>query len=64
MPQRVLNRKIYFTNNLPYARKSEYGGFTNKPETEKTIGGFSKQAPGGYVRKTLIKMQNKIRKLN
>ena len=63
MPQRVLNRKIYYTNNLPYAAKLEYGGFTTKPETDKTIGGFSKQAPGGFVRKTLIEMQNKIRSL-
>ena len=63
MPKRVLNRKIYYTNNLPYISKLEYGGFTNKPETEKTRGGFSKQAPNGWVRKTLIKIQNKIRAL-
>ena len=63
MPKRVLNRKIYYTNNLPYISKLEYGGFTDKPETDKTINGFSKQAPGGFVRKTLIEMQNKIRAL-
>lgn len=63
MPQRVLNRKIFYSNNLPYANMLEYGGFTNKPETDKTIGGFSKQAPGGFVRKALILMQNKIRSL-
>lgn len=50
MPKRVLGRKIYYTNNLPYVQKLEYGGFTSKGATEKTIGGFSKQAPGGWVR--------------
>lgn len=40
----------YFTNSLPYVRMLEYGGYTDKPETEKTIGGFSKQAPQGMVR--------------
>jgi len=64
MPKRVLNRKLYYTNNLPYISKLEYGGFTNKSSTEKTVGGFSKQAPGGFVRKTLILMQNKIRALS
>jgi hypothetical protein len=44
---------IYLANNLPYARKIEFGGFTDKPETKKTIGGFSKQAPAGMVGKTL-----------
>ena len=45
--------KIIIQNNLPYIRKLEYGGFTDKPETEKTIGGFSKQAPQGMVGLTL-----------
>ena len=67
MPKRVLNRVLFFTNNLPYAHKLEYGGFTNKPETDKTIGGFSKQldqsSPKGFIRKALIKMKNKIRML-
>lgn len=40
----------YFTNSLPYIRKLEYGGYTSKPETAKTVGGFSKQAPHGMVR--------------
>ena len=39
-----------FVSNIPYIRKLEYGGYTTKPETEKTIGGFSKQAPQGMVR--------------
>jgi hypothetical protein len=45
---------IFLANNLPYARKIEYGTFTDKPETEKTIGGFSKQAPHGVVGKNLV----------
>jgi len=47
--------KILIQNNLPYIRKLEYGGFTDKLETEKTIGGFSKQAPQGMVGLTLGK---------
>jgi hypothetical protein len=48
---------IFIYNNLPYGRKIEYGTFTKKPETEKTIGGFSKQAPRGMVGKTLAKAE-------
>ena len=62
-PSRVLNRKLYFTNNLPYLVTLEYGGYA-QPGTEKTINGFSKQAPKGWVRATLIKMANKIRSLS
>jgi len=47
--------KILIQNNLPYIRKLEFGGFTEKSETEKTIGGFSKQAPNGMVGITLAK---------
>jgi len=46
---------IYIQNNLPYIRKLEYGGFTEKPETEKTTGGYSKQAPHGMVGLVLSK---------
>ena len=64
MPKFIFNKKLYLFNNLPYITKLEYGGFTNKEETEKTIGGFSKQVkPNGWVRKTLIEMRNAIRKL-
>ena len=63
LPARVLNRKLYFTNNLPYITTLEYGGYA-KPGTDKTINGFSAQAPNGWVRATLIKMANKIRSLS
>lgn len=38
---------VYIQTNAPYAAKIEFGGFTTKPETEKTSGGYSKQAPQG-----------------
>ena len=74
LPGWVLNKKIYFTNNLPYIGMLEYGGFPSPVEKGSyikrsksfeilSINGFSKQAPNGWVRTTLIKMQNKIRKL-
>ena len=74
MPKDVLNNKIFFTNNLPYIGVLEYGGFPSPVENGSyikrsksfeilSINGFSKQAPGGWVRKTIIRMQNKIRTL-
>lgn len=75
MPKWVLNKKIYLTNNLPYVALLEYGGYPSpvkKGSYDKrkkkyeilSINGFSKQAPNGWVRKTLIEMQNKIRALS
>ena len=49
--------KIIIQNNLPYIKKLEFGGYTDKSETEKTIGGFSKQAPQGMVGLTLAKAE-------
>lgn len=74
MPKDVLNNKIFFSNNLPYIGVLEYGGFPSPVENGSyikrsksfeilSINGFSKQAPGGWVRKTVIRMQNKIRSL-
>ncbi len=60
MPLRVINKNIYLTNNLPYVTKLEYGGYNEGPLT---TGGFSKQAPNGWVRSTIMKMQKKIRTL-
>ncbi len=62
IPKIVLNKKILYTNNLPYIGVLEYGGFPTA-NSDKTLFGFSRQAPGGWVRKTLIRMQNQIRKL-
>ncbi|CAM0614665.1 hypothetical protein R5R67_14465 [Acinetobacter sp. OYA S30] len=38
---------VYIQTNAPYAPKIEYGDFTDKPETPKTTGGYSRQAPQG-----------------
>lgn len=75
MPRIVLGKKIFFSNNLPYIGALEYGGFPKPVKkgsyNSKTksyeilsINGFSKQAPNGWVRKTIIQMANKIRSLN
>jgi hypothetical protein len=75
MPKRVVNKKMFLTNNLPYIETLEYGGYPNpvkkgswdvkgKKFTIKSTGGFSKQvAPDGWVRKTLKSMASKIRQL-
>jgi hypothetical protein len=43
------DEKIIIQNNMSYATKIEYGGFTKKPETAKTIGGYSRQSPKGVI---------------
>lgn len=74
MPKNVLGKKLYFTNNLPYIGVLEYGGFPNPVKNGSyikrsksyeilSINGYSKQAPNGWVRVNLIRMQNKIRAL-
>ena len=74
MPKKVLNNKIYLTNNLPYIGLLEYGGYPSPVKKGSyikrgkgyeilSINGYSKQAPKGWVRTNLIKMQNKIRSL-
>ena len=62
MSKNVLNKTFYFTNNQPYIHVLEYGGYPT-PGTKKTVNGFSKQAPKGWVRATVIRMQNALRKL-
>lgn len=68
----INNNKVPFTywiqNNLDYAEKLEFGLYTNKPETIKTIGGFSKKAPMGFVRINTARFndffENNVRKYN
>jgi hypothetical protein len=62
MPKNILNSKVYFTNNMPYASTLEYGGYS-QPGTDKTSNGFSIQAPDGWVRKGLQDMRKNIRSL-
>ncbi len=69
MPPNVLNKKIYFSNNLPYIGVLEYGGYPNPSKGTKTISGYSKQlrpfkSPKGWVRATLISMAGKVRGLS
>ena len=63
MPPYILNKKVYFTNNLPYIETLEYGGYPNPNKGKRTTGGFSNQAPGGWARGTLIAMQTKVKEL-
>lgn len=66
MPPHVLNKKIYFSNNLPYIGVLEYGGYPKLNNGRKTIGGYSTQltpfkSPKGWVRATLISMAKEIK---
>ena len=45
------------TNNLPYADVIEFGGYGDGPET---ANGFSKQAPQGVVRVTVMRFNSLI----
>lgn len=69
MPDYVLDKTIYFTNNMPYANVVEYGGYVKNPKYGTWTGsglqklsqnGYSKQAPNGMVRINLVKMRNKL----
>lgn len=73
MPKSVIGKKIYFTNNMPYAAVVEYGGYPNPPKygtyvdgagfQKLSSGGYSKQAPRGMVRINMVKLQNEIKRL-
>lgn len=65
MPQWVLGKKLYYTNNLPYINSLEYGGYRGVgPKTKAAAGGiFSDQAVGGFVRTELLVMRSAIRKI-
>jgi hypothetical protein len=72
MPTNILDKKVYFTNNLPYANTIEYGGYPNPAELgtwtgnkyqKLSAGGYSRQAPNGMVRINIKKMEARIKKL-
>jgi len=74
MPDYVLDKKIYFTNNLPYANTVEYGGYplikdqsngtwTGSRYQHLSSRGYSRQAPNGMVRVNIKKMEARIKKL-
>ena len=74
MPEYVIDKTIYFTNNLPYANVVEFGGFPKNPKkgTNTSLvkgkpnyqflsrNGYSIQRPTGMVRINLTKMRNKL----
>lgn len=60
VPNDVINNTVYFTNNLPYIGTLEYGGYS-QPGTNKTIRGFSRQAPNGWVRQSMLRAANRVR---
>jgi hypothetical protein len=51
---------FYLTNNLPYIRKLEFGGYN---AGSKVVGGFSAQAPQGMVRISMQKIKNNLKRL-
>lgn len=63
MPKDIFKRKMFYTNNMPYINKLEYGGFPNPSDGKKTINGFSDQAEKGWVRGELGKMRKAIRNI-
>lgn len=50
LPPFVLNKTIYYTNNMPYIEKLEYQG-------------WSKQAPSGWVRTEIIRAKRALREI-
>jgi len=60
MPEPKGDESIFITNNLPYIETLEYGGYPKKPKggNDKTINGYSKQAPEGMVGVTLANNEN------
>lgn len=51
----------FLTNNLPYAAVVEYGLYPYGAETQKTINGYSKQAPQGMVRTVVGKFETAMK---
>lgn len=52
---------VFIQTNCPYAKKIEYGMFTEKPSTPKTKNGYSKQAPQGVYGLTIELIKEKYR---
>ena len=49
---------ITFTNNLPYSEVIEFGGYPKPAKTgNKTVSGYSKQAPQGVVRVNAVRFE-------
>lgn len=63
-PKLKIGDTFTLSNNLDYIEKIEYGLFTTKAETEKTINGFSKKAPRGMVGVALQKFDSYVKEAN
>ena len=75
MPKAKGDETIYISNNLPYIKTLEYGGYPPEPKrgshTRKGIkpprweifskGGFSKQAPNGMIAVTVANKENLLK---
>lgn len=70
---KVFGNSFYLTNNLPYIKTLEYGGYPKNPQKGTRVrkgagyeirsrGGFSKQAPSGMVRITVNKFSRRFKK--
>lgn len=59
LPGDLLNTKVFLYNNLPYIEKLEFGGYGDGP---KTTGGFSMQAPKGFLRVSLLGWDSTLQK--
>ena len=67
----VLGKTSCLANGLPYGPILEYGGYPNPPKKGsyvkgsgyviKSVGGFSRQAPQGMVRVTLVAFDEVLR---
>lgn len=51
IPEAEGDQSYFITNNLPYIKKLEYGGYPKHPKngSGKTVNGYSRQAPNGMV---------------
>jgi hypothetical protein len=58
-----LKSVIYITSNLPYSETIELGLYPNPPASgdDKTVGGFSRQAPRGVYRVTIASVIAKLK---
>lgn len=65
IPNKLLGKRLFLYNNLPYIRTLEFGGYSRSnsgnPESKVTSLGFSKLAPRGMVRRNTLKWPKTLR---
>lgn len=63
LPDNIFNQKVYLFNNLPYINTLEFGGYPKNSKTgNKTVNGYSTQAPRGMVRVSLTRWKSELKK--